>query len=93
MTQAELTRSRSTTAALAIRIIKVRQSTMAALPSCQATTAIRAKDPTMTPSNVADAQTERRSLGSSLPLRATSANPGKKMPIVASNAPEIPATK
>jgi hypothetical protein len=55
ISHAELRRKRNRAIALATKIRAVSQSAIAALPSCQATTAIRAKDPTTTPSNIAPA--------------------------------------
>ena len=65
-------------AALAAKITSVRQSTIAARPSCQATTAINANELTTTASSTAAASGERRSFGINGPLQATSKNPGRR---------------
>ncbi len=86
-------RNRSSNPVLTTMIANVIQSTMAARPSCHATTAIKAKDPTTTPSNIAAANGERRIFGSIRPLNATNINPGTNTPTVATTAPGIPATR
>jgi hypothetical protein len=68
----------------------VSQSVMEALPNCHATTAIKAREPITIPSSTAPAAGERRILGSRGPLMATKANPGRKTPSVAMNAPGHP---
>src|ERR1700727_2939629 len=73
--QAEFVLSRKIAMTLTAKIEIVSQSLMAASPSCHATTAISASDPTTTPSNTAPAAGERRGLGISGPLIATNTKP------------------
>ncbi len=65
----------------------VGQSTNAATPKCNVTTAINAGEPTFTPSSTAPATGDLRSRGISGPLMATNTNAGRKIPIVATMAP------
>src|SRR5208337_1738302 len=91
-TQAEFTRNRSSAIKLMPNTTSVVRSTIDAFPNCIATTAINASDPATTPSSAAAATADLRSRGISGPLTATSTNPGKKIPIVATAAPIQPAT-
>src|SRR5208337_219198 len=91
-TQAEFTRNRSSAIKLMPNTTSVVRSTIDAFPNCIATTAINASDPATTPSSAAAATADLRSRGISGPLAATSTNPGKKIPTVATAAPVQPAT-
>src|SRR5207249_5943060 len=91
-THAELIRNRNTATALTTKIARVNQLVTEARPNCQATTVIRARDPTTTPSKIAMASGDRRIFGSNGPLIATNRKPGKKIPSVARIAPCNPAT-
>ena len=68
------------------------QSITAARPSCQVTAAIRASDAALTPSRKPEAQGEFRNLGMNGLLINTKTKAGKKIPMVASIAPDEPAT-
>jgi hypothetical protein len=86
-THAELTRKRNNAARLTAKIVRVFQSMMEALANCIATTAIRAREPAMTPSSAAEATGDLRKRGINGPLRATRKKPGRKIPRVATIAP------
>src|ERR1035441_4435271 len=61
-------------------------------PTGHVPTAITASEPATTPSSAAAATADLRSRGISGPLIATSTNPGRKIPTVATAAPAQPAT-
>ena len=74
------------TAAIAV----VHASTIAARASCAVTRAIGAIEPAFTPSRKASATGELRIRGTSGPLRATMTKAGRKIPTVATTAPQKP---
>src|SRR5208282_1701653 len=92
ISQAEFSRNRSNTTKLTANTTSVVRSIIDAFPNCHVTTAINASDPATTPSSAAAATADLRSRGISGPLTATSTNPGKKIPIVATSAPLHPVT-
>lgn len=79
-------------AALPTPSTSVDTSTNAERARCSVTAAISANDAAFTPSSNAPAAADRRNLGNTRALRATSTNRGGKMPTVASTAPGPPAS-
>ena len=73
-------------------IVTVSQSTSAVRAICAVTIVMSASDATFTPSSTAPAILERRSRGTRGPLTATNMNAGRKIPIVATAAPALPAS-
>src|SRR5271157_321779 len=92
ISHAAFRRNRSNAIKLTANMTSVVRSTIDAFPNCHVTTAIKASDPATTPSSAAAATADLRSRGISGPLTATSTNPGKKIPTVATTAPIQPAT-
>src|SRR5262245_58126163 len=85
--QAELMRKTRIARTAARARTAVGTSTTAVRASCQVTTVINASEPALTPSSTAAATGDLRIFGTREPLRATKTNAGRKMPVVASEAP------